>query len=136
MEYIKKQFFFDNYQIDKDIELRILLNPEDKKLYTKEVQDSSLDKKILFLVSLETKQNRYRTQVITPLVNEEQSKVIKARLKTRLNTNENVQVKCQIDFSDREKGEVKFSAKGFADVVKDDVVYELKFVSELKHEHF
>ena len=26
--------------------------------------------------------------------------------------------------------------KGFADAVKDDIVYELKFVSELTHEHF
>lgn len=31
---------------------------------------------------------------------------------------------------------VKFSAIGFADAVKDGIVYELKFVSELTHEHF
>lgn len=128
--------FFDNYKIDADIDLRISFNPDLDKLYTKKLRNSSLDQKILFLVSLETKQSRYRTQVITPLVNEEQSKLIKARLKTRLNTDENVQVGCQLDFSDREKGGVEFSARGLADVVKDDVVYELKFVSELTHEHF
>lgn len=105
-------------------------------MYTKEVQESSLDQKILFLVSLETKQKRYRTQVITPLVDEIQSDLIKARLKTRLDKEEKAQVECQIDFSDQESREVKFSAKGFADVVKDDIVYELKFVSELTHEHF
>lgn len=65
--------FFDDYQIDKDIKLKILLNPELKNLYTKEIQESSLDQKILFLVSLETKQKRYRTQVITPFVNEDRS---------------------------------------------------------------
>ncbi|MBD5555698.1 MAG: AAA family ATPase [Roseburia sp.] len=128
--------FFDNYQIDAAIRLRLLLNPEFNKLYTKEIQESSLDRKILFLVSLETKQSRYRTQVVTPLVNEEQSELIKARLKTNLNTDEKAQVECQIDFSDKEKGEVIFSAIGFADVVKSGVVYELKFVSELTHEHF
>ena len=128
--------FFGNYQIDADIKLRLLLNPELARLYTKEVRDSSLDEKILFLTSLETRQNRYITQVITPLVNEEQSELIKARLKTKLNIDENAQVECQIDFSNEEKGNIRFSARGFADVVKDDVVYELKFVSQLTHEHF
>lgn len=128
--------YFDNYQIDVAIKLRTLLNPELKYLYTKEVQESSLDQKILFLVSLETKHKRYRTQVITPLVNEEQSELIKARLGTRLNRDEKAQVECQIDFYEQENGEFKFSAKGFADVVKDNIVYELKFVSELTHEHF
>lgn len=128
--------FFDDYQIDKDIKLKILLNPELKNLYTKEIQESSLDQKILFLVSLETKQKRYRTQVITPFVNEEQRALIIERLKTRLNQAEKAQVECWIDFGGRENGEVKFSARGFADAVKDNIVYELKFVSELTHEHF
>lgn len=128
--------FFANYQIDAAIKLKIELNPELKGLYTEMVENSSLDKKILFLVSLETKQKRYRTQVITPFVNEEQSKLIKERLETRLNRDEAAQVGCQIDFSAQESGEIKFSAKGFADVVKDDIVYELKFVTELTHEHY
>lgn len=128
--------FFDNYQIDAAIEMKVLLNPELKHLYTKKVQKSSLDQKILFLVSLDTKQKRYRTQVITPFVNEKQSALIIDRLKTYLNKDEDAQVECQIDFSDLENGEVKFSARGFADVVKDNIVYELKFVSELSHEHF
>lgn len=128
--------FFDNYKIEIAIQLVILLNPKFEDLYTKEVKDSSLDQKILFLVSLETNQKRYRTQVVTPFVNEEQSEQIKTRLKTRFNRNEDAQVECRIDFCNEENGEVKFSAMGFADVVKDDIVYELKFVSELTHEHF
>ena len=105
-------------------------------MYTKKVQESCLDQKILFLVSLETKQKRYRTQVITPFVNEEQRALIVERLKTRLNQAEKAQVECRIDFGGRENGKVKFSARGFADAVKDNIVYELKFVSELTHEHF
>ena len=128
--------FFDKYEIDADIKLAIHLNSELKRLYTKEVQESSLDQKILFLVSLETRQNRYRTQVCIPLVNDDQSEQIKARLRTRLQTDENAQVGCQIDFANQSRRKVLFSAKGFADVVKDNVVYELKFVSELTHEHF
>ena len=124
------------YQIDEDIKLKILLNPELKYLYTKEIQEGSLDQKILFLVSLETRQKRYRTQVITPFINEEQIALIIDRLKTHLNKDEDTQVECQIDFSYKKNGEVKFSARGFADVVKDNIVYELKFVSELTHEHF
>lgn len=75
-------------------------------------------------------------QVITPFVNEEQSERIRARLNDRLDRSENAQVECQIDFCDRKGGEVRFSAKGFTDAVKDNTVYELKFVSELTHEHF
>lgn len=128
--------YFDNYQIDEEIKLKFLLKPELSELYTKTVKNSSLDYKILFLVSLETKQKRYRTQVVTPFINEEQSALIIDRLKTHLNKDEDAQVECRIDFSERENGEVKFSARGFADVVKDNIVYELKFVSELTHEHF
>lgn len=128
--------FFKYYEIESAIKLKILLNPELARLYTKEIKNSSLDEKILFLVSLETKQKRYRMQVITPFVNEEQCGMIKARLNTRLDRGDNAQVECRIDFCDQESGEARFSAKGFADVVKDDTVYELKFVSELTHEHF
>lgn len=128
--------FFDHYQIDADIKLYISLDPKLIGLYTDEVKNSSLDQKILFLVSLETKQRRYRVQVITPFINKEQSDMIKARLKTRLNQDENAQVECSIDFYNRKSGKLAFSAKGFADVVKDNIVYELKFVSELMHEHF
>lgn len=128
--------FFDNYQIEAAIKLKLQLNPEWFGLYTEAVKNSSLDQKILFLVSLETKQKRYRMQVETPFVNEEQGELIKARLKTRLNQDEDAQVECQIDFCTKKDGEVRFSAQGFADVVKGDTVYELKFVSELTHEHF
>lgn len=46
--------YFDNYEIEAAIKLKILLNPEFNGLYTKEIKNSSLDQKILFLVSLDT----------------------------------------------------------------------------------
>lgn len=128
--------FFDNYQIEEAIRLKLLLNPELVRFYTQAVKNSSLDRKILFLVSLETRQNRYRTQVDTPFVSQSQSEMIKARLRTRFHNNEDAQVACRIDFYCQKNREIMFSAKGFADVVKDNIVYELKFVSELMHEHF
>ena len=128
--------FFENYDIDADIQLRIALNPELKGLYTEEERRSPLDQKILFLVSLETRQKRYRKQVAAPFVNGEQRERITARLKTRLHTDEKAQVECWLRFYGQEGGEPLFSANGFADAVKGDTVYELKFVSELRHEHF
>ena len=65
-----------------------------------------------------------------------ESQLIKARLRTRLNGDEDAQTACQIDFGNQGNGALRFSARGFADVVKDNIVYELKFVSELTHEHF
>lgn len=71
--------YFNNYQIKADIELVISLDSKLGRLYTEEVKNSSLDEKILFLVSLETKQKRYRTQVSVPFVNEEESELIKCK---------------------------------------------------------
>ena len=75
------------------------MNPELKGLYTGEERRSPLDQKILFLVSLETRQKRYRKQVAAPFVNGEQRERITARLKTRLHTDEKAQVECRLRFS-------------------------------------
>ena len=102
----------------------------------KKVKQSGLEQKILFLVSLETNQDRYRMQVELPFVNEEAANQIDDRLFTRLQRHENAQLKCLILFSDKKNGKQLFIARGFADVVKDGIVYKLKFASELSHEHF
>ncbi len=93
-----------------------------------------MEYKILFLTSLETQQNRYRTQVKLPYITENAKAEITARLGTVLDPEEKVQVSCSIPF-EGPKGE-KFSARGRCDAIKNDIVYELKFVSELQHEHF
>ena len=132
----QEAMFFDGYEIDKTIELYISIHPNKKTLWTEKVRTLSLEQKILFLISLETNQDRYRTQVELPFVNDEASNQIKDRLSTRFQPNENSQVECFIPFSDMENGDNIFFAKGFADVVKNDIVYELKFVSELTHENY
>lgn len=59
--------FFSGYEIDKSIEFFIDINIDKKFIYSANDRNLTLDKKILFLVSMETKQNRYRVQVDTPL---------------------------------------------------------------------
>lgn len=135
----QEAMFFESYEIDKTIELYFSLHKNkahQKALWTKEIKHASLEKKILFLVSLETNQDRYLTQVELPLVNEMAKSQIENRLLKRLQRHDFSQVPCLIPFSDQQNGGRLFSAVGFADAVKDDVVYELKFVSGLAHEHF
>ena len=127
--------YFSCYDIDKEIRLFFNVHPELAFLMTDEIENSSIDKKILFLISLETKQDRYRKQVKTPFVQDQEKKALVKRLKTLFTPEEDVQVPCTVPFGDA-SGACAFSANGLADVVKDGVVYELKFVSELSHPHF
>ena len=127
--------FFRNYNIDVSIQLNLILTKR-FYLYTDAVKKSSLDEKILFLTALETHQNRYKKQVKIPFVSNEQREQIRKRLSSMFAKDANAQVKCQIDFSDSQNGACMFSAFGYADVIKENVVYELKFVAEVTHEHF
>ncbi len=129
--------FFDNYSIDVEIE-KYLSVPEYKQRYASKwetVITESVEKKVLFLVSMDTKQDRYYTQVETPFILGNTEKKITERLSTRLSKKENVQVDCHIPFYD-DSFDHRYYATGLADVVKNNVVYELKFVSELSHIHF
>jgi hypothetical protein len=94
----------------------------------------SLDEKILRLFASETKQQRYITQVKTPFVTQEQQAMIKERLKTTFDSSEQTEVECSLEIKNERKE--KIEAVGRADVLKDNIVYELKFVSDLSHEHF
>ena len=126
--------FFNGYDIDRSLEFYFTLHPQEKGLYSKK-DAASLDRKILLLTRLETRQLRYLQQVATPFVQKKEKKALIKRLKTTLSADEDVQVDCKIAF-DYETGKRAFVAKGLADVVKDETVYELKFVSELSHVHF
>lgn len=131
----QEAMYFNDYQIDDDIELYVLIHNNKKSLWDEKMKGRNLENKILFLVSLETNQARYRTQVDLPFINDNSKEMLAERLSTRLEKDEKVQVECNIDFFSAD-GKKAFSARGFADVVKDNVVYELKFVSELSYEHF
>ena len=125
----------DNYNIDREIEL-YSASRFGKNIYSDEIRQSSLDKKILYLTFLQTRQYRYMRQVETPFVSDSEKEQIIKRLSTVFTPDEKVQVRCQIPFTYEENGYASFVANGYADVVKNNIVYELKFVSELSHEHF
>lgn len=128
--------YFNGYSIDDSIEFQLTIDEDKGFLYTDEVKNSSLENKVLFITSLETKQNRYRNQVAVPFITEAEERAICKRLATKLTRDEDVQSSCALYFSDRRNGDLLFTAFGMADAVKDDVIYELKFVAELTHEHF
>ena len=109
----------DQYDIDKEIDLYFSTHKDLKK--DKEAASLSLDEKILYLVALKTRQERYRKQVAVPFVSGDELRAIIDRLSELFVQNENVQVQCEILFYE---------------VLKNETVYELKFVSELSHDHF
>ncbi|WP_270250794.1 AAA family ATPase [Lactococcus lactis] len=126
--------YFKNYNIDSEIKLIDRLS-KNRSNYANMAKNLSLDDKILFLTSLETRQERYRKQVETPFVNKTEKNKLVQRLSTTLSENEMSQVSCTIEFCNNTTGSTEFCALGLADVIKDEIVYELKFVSELSHEN-
>ncbi|MBQ0084333.1 MAG: AAA family ATPase [Clostridiales bacterium] len=126
--------FFKNYSIAMEIEFFLLQDHINREYYNSTVKDSSTEAKILYLTSLETKQKRYTVQVPENFVNESAKAQLRKRLREEFTGDETVQKFCILNFD--HYGTQKFMARGFADVIKNDTVYELKFVSELMHEHF
>ena len=125
--------FFEKYDIDKDIELYKRVYT-DKKVNVKKYK--MLDKKILYLTSLETGQRRYITQVNRKIVDAEQRDKLEKRLLEVFKKQDESQAICEIQFANKKDGSFEFSAVGYADVLKNKTIYELKFVNELTHEHF
>ena len=124
----------DQYDIDKEIEFYFITHKNETK--DKAVAKLSLDEKILYLTALETKQERYRKQVTTPFVSKAERTAIIERLSKIFSQDECVQVPCEIPFYEKDSQQVCFKAIGLCDVLKNETVYELKFVSELSHIHF
>lgn len=127
--------YFKNKNINKDIDLVFKLN---KNLHNnkKKIEKETIDSKILYLTTLITQQQRYVNQVESPFVTESDSIKLKNRLSLYFSEDEKVQVDCKIKFKQEKLSTVEFAAIGYADVVKNNVVYKLKFVTEVSHEDF
>lgn len=123
--------FFKKYNIDKSIELFHALHPE----IHYNCEHNNLDSKILYLTAQETGQKRYTSQVDVPFVSDEERSAIHKRLSTMFSRDDDSQTKCSIPFHDAD-GRLLFNALGLIDVLKDNVIYELKFTHELQHTHF
>ena len=129
----QEAYFFSNYDIGREFELMKMLH-KDKNISPSKYK--TLDKKILYLTSLETNQKRYINQVDRKIVEDKQKEEIEHRLSDVFDKDDDSQEICEIQFSKKRSGNCEFSAVGYADVIKNKTVYELKFVSELCHEHF
>lgn len=130
---LQEASFFKNYDIDEEIMYTVDKYPDRPPIHIKD--DAGLEEKVLYLTAYETFYDRYIYQVKTPFIDSETLNLIHDRLGSVFRSDETVQTECEIRFSDN-KGEKEFSIIGRLDVLKDETVYELKFVSELNHEHF
>ena len=128
--------FFKGYSVDERIRFYLSHNPSRKRMLEEAQKAQELEMKVLCLAAYETKQERYVDQVKIPFINEAEKKAIYDRLATVFHPNEMVQTKCGLYFADSKSGNLYLPALGMTDVIKDGVVYELKFVIELMHEHF
>ena len=125
--------FFKGYDIDKEIAYTIKLHPDRPPLNYD--TNGHLEDKILLLTAFETYQDRYVKQVEKPIVSNEQKSMLKKRLSTVFTPFESVQILGSMCVRNKKK-EPLFFIDGKCDVLTNDAVYELKFVYELKHEHY
>lgn len=129
----QEAMYFENYSIDSDIEKALSLpaNSHLRRAYDK----YDLSRKLLYLAALDTGQNRYMNQVKDLRVTPELEQQLKTRLALYLSPDEAVQQDCQIKFMDTYGEEDLFYVNGRTDVIRDDEIWELKFVTELSHVH-
>lgn len=124
--------FFKKYDIMQQIEY--VKDFHDDKALLQLKPGATMEDKVLFLTAYETKQDRYYCQVKPPFITDEQSEAIHKRLATEFTGNENVQQDFTMNLSDA--SDVPYCICGRPDVIKNNTVFELKFVNELEHKHF
>lgn len=133
--------YFKDYDINLEIEQYIESDKEgSKKIMQKEYKKflkerNSINDLILYFIFLQTKQKRYISQVKTPYVTEQEEQLIHKRLAKVLSKTEQIQQPCYLSLGFY-KNNHPIEANGYADVVKNDTVIELKFVSEVRWTHF
>jgi hypothetical protein len=117
--------YFENYDMQKALDFAF-----DKNGFArKDLSNLSLDKQILYLVSLETHQNRYRNQVATPFISDTAKIALHNRLAENLSKNATVELDCATNL-------YGIKLAGRCDAISDNIIWELKFVNELKREHY
>lgn len=127
--------YFTNSSIDDEI--RMYETVANQKMFMNDRKEAVLfdlpfDNKVTILVARRTKQDRYVTQVTLPLVDDEARNILFDRLSLLLDRSENTQITSAIPFCN-EDGEIQFEAIGHADVIKDNVLYQVRYKDELSH---
>ncbi|WP_434342432.1 AAA family ATPase [Mycoplasma capricolum] len=132
--------YFNKYNIKLEIEQFISLDKNTQDFAKKEFKQfikkrNKIDDLILYFTYLDTRQKRYIDQVKTPFISIQEEKEIHDRLSKVFKKREQIQQLCHLVLGQYKDG-VVIDITGFADVIKDNTVYELKFVNELKITHF
>lgn len=117
--------YFKNYDIDAIIAKDNELNSY--KIYN--YLNKELQEKILLMTAAQTHQDRYRNQVKTPFINDEQFNQIKDRLNTEFTSDEEVEKEYSLQFRGYNDNTWRINCR--IDVIKNNIPYELKFVNEL-----
>lgn len=130
--HFQEAMYFKDYDIDKDLEF--CLSQPNRSHMRRPYKGYTLDQKLLYLSTLETKQQRYMNQVKALPISKENRERIKERLAGHFTEDEMVQVPCTLPFC-KKNGRVLFSANGIIDVFTKEMPYELKFVYALSHVH-
>ena len=125
--------FFKRYDIDAAVQRCIKMNMGEL-IQKHNTSGWSVFGKVLYLTALETNQARYVSQVRWDFLPEWVSDQIHDRLRTHFDPDEVVQVGCNVECEATNYGKIRLD--GVCDVLKDNIVYELKFVSGLSHIHF
>jgi len=136
MDILQKALYFQNYSIEKAVEMELVRHKHLRPLWEREVRHTSLDEKILFLVSLQTGQERYRTQVQGLLLDDLARRQIIRRLDETFLGTEQVQVDAALELGKLPGQSRPMTITGLADVVKDGTVYVLKFADEISTSDF
>lgn len=129
---LQEASYFDNYDIDSEISYAVSANKDRPPLKMKE--NATVEEKILYLTAYETYQDRYIRQVAVPFVSNDELYQLHDRLATVFTPKEVVQTNCSFSFLDAIG--IKHDCEGICDVLKDNTVWELKFVEELSHTHY
>ena len=132
--------FFKKYDIDSIVrgemgkaigmEKSLRLEPYNEKW--------PVQKKILYLMALDTGQERYFNQIKKNYVDKHGYELLMKRLSELFDGNETVEKRCSIVYTNVYHNDSRVGDKmmtGRCDVLTNDDLYELKFVSKLKGEH-
>lgn len=129
--HFQEAMYFDNYNIDEELEY--CLSQPERSYMRRQYEGYTIDQKLLYLSTLETKQMRYMNQVKALPISTENRQRIKERLSEHLPQDAIVQKKCTLPvYSGKEH---LFDMNGICDAIHENIVYELKFVTALSHTH-
>lgn len=126
--------FFNDADIAGYIAMWARDNPRRPRYHKRNFSSLSMQEKVLYYVALSTGQWRYDKQVKQAFITGAQFELIRNRLMEHLSPLDHTQIPCLVPVTYR--GYKIFDAIGRCDVLRDDTVWELKFVSQLEASHF